>query len=163
VSPYQAEQLKTDAEWKEAQKMANNRGAENALFTGEIGYIDEAIVVQDQAWSTEYAGIINSGVNTDGYFDPKISISPMSIYAGATSKTTDVALLLGATALGITYSEELKLYTDKTIDMGRKVAIGVDRLLGVAKSKYIGITETEKASRYHGKDLSVIAVVSRQI
>lgn len=163
VDPFQAQQLKNDPEWKEAQKQAAARGEANNLFTGAIGFIDEAVVVMAQSWSDEYAGIMSSRVDNAGYFSERFEYQPMDIYAGDTGKETSVALLLGATAVGMPMADSFSIYADSTVDMGRKKKIGVDRLLAMAKARFVGTKAEEKASVYHGKDLSCLGIVTRKI
>jgi N4-gp56 family major capsid protein len=164
VSPTQAEQLKSDTEWKEIQKYAASRGDDHSFFTGVIGAVDEVIVVMAQQWSDEYAGIISNETDTSTYFhDGFDSTLNSTIYTGSSSKKTEVALFFGATAVGMPISSNLNIYADKTVDMGRKMRIGVDRMISIAKSRFIGLSAEQKASRYHNKDLSTIAIVSRMI
>jgi N4-gp56 family major capsid protein len=149
-----AQNLKNDPEWKSKQEAGIVNGFDKPLFTGQLGVIDDVVLVQAGTNTSEYAGILTSS-------DTTIDGVALSGYAGASdgSVKTEINLLLGATA-GLLPMDDGFAYYDEEIDMGRRAQFGIDRDFGFAKTHYVGTTATEQATIYHDKDYGVIGVVS---
>jgi len=144
--------LKQDPVWEEKQKSASDVGLSSPIFTGQLGIIDDCILLDIGTVSAEYAGIYTSA---DEGFDGQ----DFSAYAGAAGIATEINLLMGATAMllpmddGYTYYEEM-------YDMDRKARVGVDRNMAISKAKFVGKKAEEVASPYHQKDFGVVAFVA---
>jgi N4-gp56 family major capsid protein len=48
VHPYVASAMKKSSEWKEAQRLARERGASNPIFTGAVGVYDNVVIYQSR-------------------------------------------------------------------------------------------------------------------
>lgn len=145
--------LREDPIWREEQKYAAERGISHNFFTGQLGIHNGVILIDGGAWTDEYAGIANSGVNAYR------GASSMGGYAGTSGNTTEINLFLGATA-GLLPMDEGFNYYEEDYDMKRKMKIAVDRGWAFQKTRYMGKTEAQKALAWHNKDYGVIAVVS---
>ena len=152
------EGLKEDPEWKEMNQYAGVRGNENALFTGQVGVIDSSVVVDGGVWNDEGAGILSSADDHSWYMAQNMPTVDLADYAGTGNLTTSIGMILGATAAVMPMDDGVKLYVTPE-DQGRKASVAIDRLLGLAKAKYIGISATEQKSIYHNKDLSVMGLI----
>ena len=149
-----AQNLKNDPEWTSKQEAAASGGLNKLLFTGQLGVIDDVVLINAGTQTTEYAGILTSADTTlDGV--------ALSGYAGGASGEfkTEINLLLGATA-GLLPMDDGWEYYDEEIDMGRRAQFGIDRDFGFAKARFVGTTSAEQSSIYHNKDYGVIGVVS---
>jgi hypothetical protein len=151
--------LKEDAEWKDMQKEAGIRGYDNSLFTGQLGYIDGSIVIDADVWNEDGAGVMSCKDAHESYITKGVEQVSLAKYAGTGSVETSIGLILGATAMVLPIDDGFKLYVDDTLDNGRKASVAIDRLLGIAKAKYIGVNEAEQKSIYHNQDLSVMGFV----
>ncbi|WP_456403220.1 phage capsid family protein [Hydrogenimonas sp.] len=149
-----AANLKNDPEWISKQEAAASNGFNKTLFTGQLGVIDDTVLVQANTQTSEYAGILTSS-------DTTIDGVSLSGYAGGASGEfkTEINLFLGATA-GLLPMDDGFEYYDEEIDMGRRAQFGIDRDFGFAKTHYVGTTAAEQATIYHQKDYGVIGVVS---
>ena len=153
----QVEQLVQDPIWKDAQKMARERGDTNPIVSGEIGTYRGIVVMDGGAWTKEYAGCVSSTtVDLDGV------CGNFGIYAGTAGYETRVGLFLGATAGMIAMDSGFNYYED-TYDMGRKMQVAIDRAWSFQKTKFQGITAKQKELVWHGKDYGVIACVSAKL
>lgn len=144
--------LKQDPEWEEKQKAASDIGLGSPIFTGQLGVIDDCVLIDIGTVSDEYAGIYTSA---DTGFDGQ----DFSIYAGAAGIKTEINILMGATAMVMPMDDGYNYYEEK-YDMDRKARVGVDRNMGIEKAKFVGKTAEEQASPYHNKDFGVIAYVA---
>lgn len=142
--------LQDDPLWIEAQKMAASRGENNNLFTGMLGKYKGVALVDFGTWSRDYAGILTASVGN--YRD----VSGLDQYAGAGSVDTEINLFLGASA-GLNPFDEGFSYYEEPFDSGRKMRVSIDRGWAFAKTHYVGKTDEEKKSVWHGKDYGVIA------
>ncbi len=149
-----AANLKNDPEWQTKQEAAVVNGFDKPLFTGQLGVIDDVVLVNAGTQTVEYAGVLTSAHTTVDGVD-------LSGYAGGANGEfkTEINLLLGATA-GLLPMDDGFEYYDEEIDMGRRAQFGIDRDFGFAKAHYIGTTAQEQATIYHDKDYGVIGVVS---
>lgn len=135
-----AEQLKSDPDWIELQKV-NVRGLENNLFTGLLGMVDNCLIIDVGTWQSQNTGLLHSEVSDDEF---KLhlniqnlnggNVTPPSFYSG--DKKIGYGVLLGASALIYATAKTPTLYIDDTQDLGRKMAVGIDRICAIAKSRW---------------------------
>lgn len=160
LDSYQAHQLKSDAEWKEIQKIGL-RGDKNNLFTGLLGLIDDCPVIDMGVWTKTQSGFLNSEIS-DSEFNAHIykpnhkKITPPSFYTG--TNPVSFGCLIGASALVLAGNEQINFYIDDTQDLGRKTICGVDRILGVSKGRFE--SPTGQMSVYDDTDYAFIGILS---
>lgn len=163
IDGYQAEQLKSDPEWKEIQAVNTNQGLNHNYYTGYLGKIDNCYVVELPKWGREQAGLLNTEVSDDEFakfVNPDADIVPLSDYAGANNHPTSIGLLLGASACIYANSGSVRMLTAKS-DLGRKTIVGVDKIIGVRKAVFDAIKSGQNHnSVYHGKDFGVIGYIT---
>ncbi|TLD83948.1 DUF4043 family protein [Helicobacter sp. MIT 11-5569] len=155
-----AEQLKNDPEWIELQKV-DKKGLDNNLFTGFLGIIDSCPVIDMGTWSSTSTGLVHSGVS-DAEFEKYLNIknlnmgrvTPPSFYSGA--QKTGIAVLMGASSLLFAAMPQPKIYIDKQQDLGRKIAVGIDRVMSIAKARWIN--HENPNSVYHNTDFATIGI-----
>lgn len=158
LDSFGCEALKEDPEWKEMNQYAGVRGNENALFTGQIGYIDGSIVVDAGVWNDEGAGVLSCEDDHSWYMPQNVPSVALSNYGGNGSTVTSIGMILGATAMVMPMDDGVQLYVTPE-DKGRKASVAIDRLLGISKSRYQGISAVEQKSIYHNKDLSAMGLI----
>lgn len=144
--------LKQDPAWAEAQQAASDIGLGSPIFTGQLGVIDDCVLIDIGTVTEEYAGIYTSA---DTGFDGQ----DFSVYKGASNAKTEINILMGATAMVMPMDDGFNYYED-TYDMGRKAEVGIDRHMAIQKAKFVGKTAKEIASSYHNKDFGVVAFVA---
>ena len=155
-----AEQLRSDPEWIELQKM-DKRGLDNNLFSGFLGVIDNCPVVDMNTWSEFQPGLLNSEVS-DSEYSKFLNIknlnngvvTPPSSYAG--NQPVCMGALIGASALVFVGQKKPTIYIDDTQDAGRKMVVGIDRIMTIAKGRYIN--DEEPNSPYHNTDFATIGI-----
>lgn len=152
VGEASAYNLKQDPRWEEKQKAAVDIGINSTLFTGQLGVIDDCILMDIGTVTDEYAGIYTSA---DTGFDGQ----DFSAYAGSGGAKTEINILMGATAMTMPMDDGFNYYEEK-YDMDRKARVGIDRNMAIAKAKFVGKTAEEIASPYHNKDFGVLALVA---
>lgn len=151
--------LKEDPEWKELQKMANERGNNNPVFNGQLGYIDGSIVIDGDVWNEEGPGVLSCNDDPSWQISEAVDYIKFSeMYAGAGSVETSIGLILGATAMVMPMDDGVNLYFKKE-DFDTKDAVAFDRLMGLAKAKFVGIKAEEKETIYHNNDYSVMGFI----
>ena len=161
LDSYAYEQLKNDVEWIEMQKYAGVRGNNNRIFTGFVGEIDGCPVLNMGVWTQTEAGFLNSEVS-DSDFMKNINtenhsiITPPSTYAG--TQPVCIGALIGAGSLVIAGSDTTKFYIDDTIDAGRKIVCGVDRLLAISKGRFQASQGIY--TQYNDTDFATIGIFS---
>jgi len=148
VGEASAYNLKQDPRWEEKQKAAADIGINSTLFTGQLGVIDDCILIELNTVTDEYAGIYTS---SDTGFDGQ----DFSVYEGASSAETEINVLMGATAMVMPMDDGFNYYEEK-YDMDRKARVGIDRNMAIEKAKFVGKTPAEIASPYHNKDFGVL-------
>ena len=159
VDTYGAQQLKNDEEWRDMQKYAADRGDKNNLFTGLLGMIDGCPVLDFGVWSEGVVGLLNSEVK-DGDYVNYVSkenakrITKPSEYADA--QPVSIGFLVGASALLSVGSMRPNIYVEKR-DAGRKTAIAMDRLQGIAKARF-GEEDNKTQVKYKGRDFATIGI-----
>ena len=162
LDTYQIYQLLKDPEWKDMQKYAPKSDA-NRIFTGLVGMIDGCPVLDMGVWSQDQSGLVNSEtpdkefevfVNTDNLVGGKITMP--SSYAN--TQPVSIGYLIGASALLMAGTNEPTFWIED-YDMGRKIRVGIDRLMGIAKAKFKP-NENGALNRFANTDYSVIGIFS---
>ena len=144
--------LKQDPAWADAQEAASNIGLGSPIFTGQLGVIDDCVLIDIGTVTDDYAGIYTSA---DTGFDGQ----DFSAYAGASDAKTEINILMGATAMVMPMDDGFNYYEDD-YDMKRKAIIGIDRHMAIQKAKFKGKKQVEIDSAFHDKDFGVIAFVA---
>lgn len=155
-----AEQLKEDPDWIELQKV-DKRGLDNNLFTGFLGVIDNCPVIDMGTWAEQTSGLLHSSVS-DETFKAHLNrqnlnngkITPPSFYSG--KSPLGIGLLMGASSLLFAGLPSAQVYIDRNQDLGRKMAVGIDRIAAIAKSRWISHDNPD--SIYHNTDFATIGI-----
>lgn len=155
-------QLKDDPEYNRGVIDGSIRGSDNPFFTGQVCSIDGSIILDGGVNSDEYAGVLSSDDDHSIFLNEHIPAVSLGQYAGASGLTTSLGMLLGATAFACPLSTDATLYPEDK-DMGRKKAIGIDRLLSIAKARYVGVKPEEQKTIWHNKDLSIMTLVYARV
>ena len=135
VGSQQANDLRQDTDWIQAQR---ELGLSNLQFTSMLGIWEDVIVIEDGTEHTDYAGIIESD-NGAVYYEN--------------------ALFLGRTAMLMPMDGNLQYWEDE-VDMGRKMAVGVDWVFGLSKTKFEGTRDDETDTSWHNQDFGGIVISS---
>ena len=155
-----AEQLKSDPEWIELQKI-DKRGLDNNLFTGFLGVIDNCPVIDVGTWSALSTGLLHSGVE-DSAFKQYLNvlnlnngkITPPSFYTG--NQKTGIGVLMGASSILCAGRPKPDVYIDDKQDAGRKIVVGIDRNISIAKARWISYENPN--SPFHNTDFATIGI-----
>jgi|GEM_PF-2408327 len=153
--------LKGDPNWISAQKEAKERGKDNPLFSGSLGFWDGVLLLPFKTANTRQSGILRSdskeftGFSNTKKFD-------LSVYSGDSGIPTEINLFLGAKAGAIAVDQAANFYDWADKDDPRYAKAGTDKIFGFAKTKYISADNDDllEDNVYNGKDFGVIAVVS---
>lgn len=148
--------IKQDPLWNSKQEAAKDIGLASPIFTGQLGVIEDVVLVNIGTVSKEYAGMYTSN-------DTGIDGEDFSIYRGGSTEApvkTEINLLVGASAWLMPMDSGFNYYEEK-FDMDRRARVGIDRYLGLQKTKFVGKAGTDETnSIYHNKDYGTIAVVA---
>ena len=144
--------LKQDPAWAEAQQSASDIGLGSPIFTGQLGVIDDCVLLDIGTVTEDYAGIYTSA---DTGFDGQ----SFAGYKGAAGAKTEINILMGATAMLMPMDSGFNYY-EEDYDMKRKARIGIDRQLAIQKAKFVGKKAHEIASSFHNKDFGIVAFVA---
>ena len=160
VGTNSAQHIKNDANWAEARKDALERGKTNPIFTGALGFWDGVLLLDIGTQTPRDAGILTSKSTFTGF--SSVKKSDLAIYAGDSDQETEINLLLGAGAGHIVVDQGIALYDWADSKDPRRMHVGIDRVYGLAKTKYKasandGVLE---GSIFDNKDYGVIAVVA---
>lgn len=153
--------LASDPNWVSAQKEAKERGANNPLFTGSLGFWKGVLLLPFGTANLRTSGILRSdsdlftGFSNTKNFDLKK-------YAGEGNIATEINLFLGAGAGVIAVDQPANFYDWADKDDPRFMNAGVDKIFGFAKTKYNSRDNDDllEDNVYNNKDFGVIAVVS---
>lgn len=134
VHPWQAAQLRIDAEWKDAQKYAALRGSKNPLFTSALGMVEDVIVhsYPYAFYKTRAANDVAAGLGTR-WVPAALDNGGKSVIGQGV--TCGRAILMGAQAGTIGWGM-LPTWREDLQDGGRKPVIGSDMIYGVAKTVF---------------------------
>lgn len=160
VGTNSAANLKKDPNWREAQKAARERGKDNPLFSGALGFWDGVLVLDIKSDTERTSGILRSNGKFTGFGDVKKF--DLSTYAGKDKQRTEINLFLGASAGQLVVDKGIQYYEYDDKDDPRRMNIGIDRVMGFAKTKFLasandGLLED---SVFNEKDYGVIGVIS---
>lgn len=135
MSPFQARDLKMDADYKTSVSQAGVRGEQNPLFTGAFATVDGLILYEH-----------NKAPTTRG-------LASGSKWGAGGAVEGAQALLLGAQAIGYAELGDPEWSESDNKDYGNKQGIGYGQMIGIVKSKF--------KSTFDGlasEDFSVIAI-----
>ncbi|WP_101017459.1 DUF4043 family protein [Helicobacter pylori] len=168
LDSYQANQLKTDSEFKELRKLYAFAGEDKGmLYSGLLGVIDNCPVIDAGVWNKLNVGMPNSTISESEF---KRYINKANVNSIVTpqqlrdtikitnKKEISIGCLIGASAVLLAGSKETRFYIDETVDAGRKSLVGVDCLLGVSKARYQSADGV--ITPYDNQDYAVIGLVS---
>ncbi|MCQ2672632.1 DUF4043 family protein [Helicobacter pylori] len=171
LDSYQANQLKSDSEFKELRKLYAFAGEDKGmLYSGLLGVIDNCPVIDAGVWNKLNVGMPNSTVsdsdfsrylnkaNVNNIVTPSQLKEKVKEKEKAKEKEISIGCLIGASAVLLAGSKETRFYIDETVDAGRKSLVGVDCLLGVSKAKYQSTDGV--VTPYDDQDFAVIGLVS---
>ena len=152
--------LKDDPNWVNAQKDAKDRGANNPLFTGSLGFWDGVLLLPFKTANKRQSGILRSDSEFTGFSN--IKKYDLNKYAGASGIKTEINLFLGAGAGVIAVDQPANFYDWADKDDPRYMKAGTDKIFGFAKTKYNSKDNDDllEDNIYNNKDFGVIAVVS---
>ena len=159
VGTNSARNIKTDANWAEARKDALERGKTNPIFTGALGFWDGVLLLDVKTDTARQSGILTSKSKFSGF--GSVRKFDLATYKGASDQETEINLMVGAGACQIVVDRGVAYYDWVDTDP-RRMKAGIDRVYGMAKTKYSasendGILE---GSIFDGKDYGVIAVIA---
>lgn len=160
---YQSEQLQSDPVWIDMHARAGTRGyAENKLFSGLLGEIDNCPVINMGLWTKTQPGFLNTDVaqsDFERYVNSAIKGFMLGDYAGKDDHHTSIGAIIGGT--GIAYvGSPIKFIIDNTADSGTKIKCAVAKVLGVAKTCYEVTEEDALNPLYDRQDFGVIGIIS---
>ena len=162
LDSYQIEQLKADSEWQSMQKQLTSAvGEKSGLFTGLVGMIDNCPVIDMNVFSELQCGLMNSETPDKAFY---ANINPLNFEKKtppsdyANSQPTSIGFLIGASALVMVGDPAVKFYINETEDAGRKMVVGVDKLLAISKGRFF--TANGESSPYNNTDYAVIGLIS---
>ncbi|PAF51981.1 DUF4043 family protein [Helicobacter sp. 13S00477-4] len=160
---YQSEQLQSDPVWIDMHARAGNRGyAENKLFSGLLGEIDNCPVINMGLWTKTQAGLLNTSIpqsDFEKYVNSALKNFVLGDYAGKDSHHTSIGAIVGGTAIAYVGSP-ISFIIDQTADSGTKIKCGVSKILGIAKTCYEVTQEDVENPLYHNQDFGVIGIIS---
>ncbi len=162
LDSYQIEQLKNDSEWQAMQKQLTAAvGEKSGLFTGLVGMIDNCPVIDMNVYSELQCGLMNSETSDKAFY---ANINPLNFEKKtppsdyADSQPVSIGFLIGASALVMVGDPAVKFYINETEDAGRKMVVGVDKLLAISKGRFF--TANGERSPYNNTDYAVIGLIS---
>lgn len=155
-----ARNVKKDPNYQDARKDALERGKNNPLFTGALGFHDGTLMLNIKTDTKRQSGILTSKSEFHGFSNVKKF--DLSTYKGAADIPTEINLMLGAGAGTIVVDKGFSYYEFEDKDDPRRMHVAIDRVFGFAKTRYSASDNDGllKDSEYNNKDFGVIAVVA---
>lgn len=152
--------LKLDPNWTSAVKYAKERGLNNPLFTGSLGFWDGVLLLPFKTANKRQSGILRSDGEFTGFSN--IKKYDLTKYAGAAGIPTEINLFLGAGAGTIAVDQPANFYDWADKDDPRFMKAGTDKIFGFAKTRYNSRDNDDllEDNVYNNKDFGIIAVVS---
>ncbi len=152
--------LKNDPNWVNAVKYAKERGLNNPLFTGSLGFWDGVLMLPFKTANKRQSGILRSDGEFTGFSNVKKY--DLTKYAGTAGIPTEINLFLGAGAGVIAVDQPANFYDWADKDDPRFMKAGTDKIFGFAKTRYNSKDNDDllEDNIYNNKDFGVIAVVS---
>lgn len=160
--------IKNDPNYVKARTEAAERGKDNPLFTGALGFWDGVLMLDFKTANDRQSGILRSDGKFVGFSNVKKF--DLSTYAGETTtvdganvkQVTEINLFLGAGAGVIALDQPARFFDWADKDDPRFMKAGTDKVFAFAKAKYNsadndGILD---GCEYDNKDFGVIAIVA---
>lgn len=152
--------LKLDPNWVNAQKEARERGKDNPLFTGSLGFWDGVLLLPFKTANLRQSGILRSDGEFTGFGN--IKKFDLTKYKGKSGIATEINLFLGAGAGVLAVDQPANFYDWADKDDPRFAKCGTEKTFGFAKTKYRSQDNDDllEDNEYNNQDFGVIAVVS---
>lgn len=152
--------IKNDPNYFKAQAEAAEKGKNNPLFTGALGFWDGVLMLDFKTANTRQSGVLRSDGEFVGFSNKKKF--DLTTYAGNAGQVTEINLFLGAGAGVIALDQPARFFDWADKDDPRFMKAGTDKVFAFAKAKYNsadndGILDD---CEYDNKDFGVIAVVA---
>ncbi len=153
--------LKSDPNWVNAVKEAKERGSNNPLFTGSLGYWDGVLLLPFKTANLRQSGILRSDSNLFTGFS-NVKKFDLTTYKGKLAIPTEINLFLGAGAGVIAVDQAANFYDWADKDDPRFMKAGTDKVFAFGKTKYNSKDNDDllEDNIYNNKDFGVIAVVA---
>ena len=153
--------LKSDPNWVNAVKEAKERGSNNPLFTGSLGYWDGVLLLPFKTANLRQSGILRSDSNLFTGFS-NVKKFDLTTYKGKLAISTEINLFLGAGAGVIAVDQAANFYDWADKDDPRFMKAGTDKVFAFGKTKYNSKDNDDllEDNIYNNKDFGVIAVVA---
>lgn len=153
--------LKQDPNWVNAQKEAKERGGNNPLFTGSLGFWDGVLLLPFKTANLRQSGILRSDSSAFTGFS-NVKKYDLTKYNGKLGIATEINLFLGAGAGVIAVDQPANFYDWADKDDPRFMKAGTDKVFAFGKTRYSSKDNDDllEDNVYNNKDFGVIAVVS---
>lgn len=160
VGTNSARHIKNDANWAAARKDALERGKTNPIFTGALGFWDGVLLLDVKTDTPRQSGVLTSSGKFNGFGNVKSF--DLTTYAGGAGQETEINLLVGAGACYMVVDQGIAYYDWADKDDPRRMHAGIDRVYGMAKTKYeASLNDGILANTiFDGKDYGAIAVIA---
>lgn len=154
--------LKSDPNWASAQKEAQEKGKNNPLFTGSLGFWDGVLLLPFKTANKRQSGILRSDGNDNFVGFSNVKKFDLTTYKGASNIATEINLFLGAGAGVIAVDQPANFYDWPDKDDPRFMKAGTDKIFGFAKTRYSAKDNDDlfTDNEYNNKDFGVITVIS---
>ena len=151
VSPADVFQLRRDSFWSDAQISGGVRGAENKMFSGNLG-----------TWNGIYlfeTPKISTALNHDGLTVTSNAITlsaETSLPGGITAAKLRKNILLGANAVGRAFAEETYMATRKEDDYGNIAGFAGGYVYGDARADWFENADTGTDGTAHNQSSAIL-------
>lgn len=156
-----ASHIKDDPTWEAARQNAMERGKDNPIFTGALGFHDGVLLLDVKTDTPRQSGILTSGGTFAGFGNVK-STDLTQYEGGIAGQETEINLFLGANAMHLVVDLGISYFDWPDGKDPRRMHAGIDRVYGCTKTKYKASDNDGilKDSIFDNKDYGVIAVVA---